>query len=884
MPIGKIICIGDSLTAGDEGNAVGYRSYRGALQLLLQNAGYTVDFVGTQSSTPATGSNDPEHDGYGGARMDSDDSPSNSIEGRVAGIRTAVGAVDVIILFIGWNDVYSSTTSVVTKYSQLLATILAGTWASAKIVLVTLSPEPNKTAAQTGSDYPVYSQINTQIATSAAAAPTTRIVADLAALAGSAAADRDTMVEKLLYDAANPPDVTTRANGQGIPSVNGGHYITSFKSIQDYNANWRTTVPERRGVNGSTTQIAPDSSHRGHPYFVNSVNAAVPWLWVFAGPGHASVNTVVESRNLFAQAWRGSNNQWEFFFQGARPGATDANSGIWDPGHPDALRGFRPDGITSFYRTGGGTNIESWAGDTVPSRGISQFNGGTNRSLMVDAVCFCVGVQTRLALLDPNGPNDIQASRFVVSCGWDAYAGAPHRYDYWGWPYEAHDGGHDRWQILRATDWIWIGSITMDRGTGHFEDPGVPPPHEQGYPYAMPYNDYPTYSKSAAEIRANPPRLPQYYTSSSSSTASGWASADYWFNPGLGALDIHWSQQGADKAARVIYDRLIAAGWLATFVGGGPIDAQLLPGIAPIANWWPRFTTEATDPDTADWQLAGPVQNTAPAWGPADALPAATVGVAWTAQLAANGNPTPTYAHVSGKPAWMTIASNGEASGTPTGGATNHAIVVSASNFAGTVNKTLTLTVVVGASIITTTLPAAITGQAYSVFLEAAGNGPFTWSLTSGALPTGLSLVGSTITGTATGTTQTFTLRVDSPNGFATRVFTLTVAAPNSVLVITTTSLPQATAGVAYSTTLAATTTGAAPVWSIAAGALPQGFSLASATGVISGTTPSAGGFEITVQANNGIGTPPTRTFALNVAPAGAVALASPWTTWMKRR
>lgn len=163
MPVGKILCIGDSLTAGMEQDATGFRSYRGALQQLLANAGYTVDFVGTQSSAPATGGKDPNHDGYGGARMDSSDDANNSIEGRITAIRNAVGYVDIIILLIGWNDVYSDTANIDTKYGDLIATIQNGVWASTKIVMCTLSPEPNKTAVQTGSDYPKYATLNAKI-------------------------------------------------------------------------------------------------------------------------------------------------------------------------------------------------------------------------------------------------------------------------------------------------------------------------------------------------------------------------------------------------------------------------------------------------------------------------------------------------------------------------------------------------------------------------------------------------------------------------------------------------------------------------------------------------------------------------------------------------
>jgi uncharacterized protein YjdB len=71
-------------------------------------------------------------------------------------------------------------------------------------------------------------------------------------------------------------------------------------------------------------------------------------------------------------------------------------------------------------------------------------------------------------------------------------------------------------------------------------------------------------------------------------------------------------------------------------------------------------------------------------------------------------------------------------------------------------------------------------------------------------------------------------------------------------LTITTTALPAATVGVAYTTTLAAT--GGTPPysWSIASGTLPAGLTLTSSTGVISGTPTATGTSSFTVQVTAG--------------------------------
>ena len=73
---------------------------------------------------------------------------------------------------------------------------------------------------------------------------------------------------------------------------------------------------------------------------------------------------------------------------------------------------------------------------------------------------------------------------------------------------------------------------------------------------------------------------------------------------------------------------------------------------------------------------------------------------------------------------------------------------------------------------------------------------------------------------------------------------------------ITTTTLPNATVGTAYSQTLAAT--GDAPItWSISNGTLPVGLNLNTSTGAITGTPTTAGTANFTVQATNTAGNTP---------------------------
>ncbi|HZY05685.1 MAG TPA: Ig domain-containing protein, partial [Anaeromyxobacteraceae bacterium] len=65
---------------------------------------------------------------------------------------------------------------------------------------------------------------------------------------------------------------------------------------------------------------------------------------------------------------------------------------------------------------------------------------------------------------------------------------------------------------------------------------------------------------------------------------------------------------------------------------------------------------------------------------------------------------------------------------------------------------------------------------------------------------------------------------------------------------VSTSSLPWGTTGVAYSATLSASGGTTPYSWSVSAGSLPAGLSLAAATGIISGTPAAAGSSSFTVR------------------------------------
>ena len=169
-----------------------------------------------------------------------------------------------------------------------------------------------------------------------------------------------------------------------------------------------------------------------------------------------------------------------------------------------------------------------------------------------------------------------------------------------------------------------------------------------------------------------------------------------------------------------------------------------------------------------------------------------------------------------------------------------------------TATKSLTLTVNPGVvTISTATLPGGMVGLIYTPQTVAVSGGvaPYTFSVSAGTLPAGLSLAPSTgiISGTpTTAGSSTFTVKVadsETPAATATQSYTVTIV---PTLAITTSSLPAANIGVSYTTTLVATGGVSPYTFAVTTGSLPAGLTLSS-TGVISGTPTAAGSFTFTV-------------------------------------
>jgi len=166
------------------------------------------------------------------------------------------------------------------------------------------------------------------------------------------------------------------------------------------------------------------------------------------------------------------------------------------------------------------------------------------------------------------------------------------------------------------------------------------------------------------------------------------------------------------------------------------------------------------------------------------------------------------------------------------------------------------------------TLPADTVNSVYSQTLTATGGdgSNYSWLLTGGTLPAGLSLgTDGVISGTPTGTdTATVTVQATSGGQSASKDITVIINWP-PVSITTTSPLPDGTRNVVYSTTLVAAGGDGSYSWTQTGGTLPAGLSL-SAAGVLSGTPTSPGQTTFTLPVSSA-GYSASRQYTLQILP-----------------
>ena len=230
--------------------------------------------------------------------------------------------------------------------------------------------------------------------------------------------------------------------------------------------------------------------------------------------------------------------------------------------------------------------------------------------------------------------------------------------------------------------------------------------------------------------------------------------------------------------------------------------------------------------------------------------------VAYSDAVASNLGAAATYTLQSGTlPTGISLSSNGSLSGTPTATGA-FPITIRATTGSGTLDLNTTLTInqapTPSDSVIVST---GTSGTPYSDQFAATGFPTPTYAVTSGALPTGVTLDANTgaIAGTPTvGGAFAFTITasngIGSAHSFGSKTITVT-AAPTW----TTSSLPNATVGVSYSNVFVASGY-PVPTYSRVSGNQPPGLNL-NTNGTLSGTPLTAGTYAFVIQAQNAHGT-----------------------------
>jgi N-acetylneuraminic acid mutarotase len=251
-------------------------------------------------------------------------------------------------------------------------------------------------------------------------------------------------------------------------------------------------------------------------------------------------------------------------------------------------------------------------------------------------------------------------------------------------------------------------------------------------------------------------------------------------------------------------------------------------------------------------------------------LPNGFTGIAYNETLSASGGSAPyTFAVTSGSlPPGLTLSSSGSLTGTPTaGGVFNFTVTATDSNQCAGNRVYYILVNCIDISLSPAALPNGATNVAYNQTISASGGtAPYTFAVTSGSLPPGLTLnSGGLLNGTPT-TTGIFNFTVtatDNDGCTGNRAYSITVIC--SVLSLSPATLPNGTINVPYNQTITAIGGTAPYAFAITSGSLPPGLTLDSG-GAMSGTPNTTGVFNFAVTATDSNGCAGNHAYSITVS------------------
>ena len=256
-------------------------------------------------------------------------------------------------------------------------------------------------------------------------------------------------------------------------------------------------------------------------------------------------------------------------------------------------------------------------------------------------------------------------------------------------------------------------------------------------------------------------------------------------------------------------------------------------------------------------------------------LPPGTVLVAYSQQLTASGGTAPyMFSVISGTlPPGLVLSAGGLLSGTPTSAATYNFTVQAQDAASCAASQSYSLVVSPPScptiTLAPATLPSGGVGTAYGQTLTASGGtAPYTFSLTAGTLPPGLTLAGSGLLSgvpTAAGSYGFDVTATDAAGCTGSASYALVINAGGcGTIVLAPPTLPSAVVGATYAVTITASGGSAPYQFTVAAGTLPPGVTLASG-GALGGTLTTAGSYGFTVAAQDGASCIGSRAYVIDV-------------------